>query len=88
VPSSTPERGEGTPFGSSFFCPGIGKQASGHRDTVDLPLALVGIVFLSAEEAHPLLVVDVLRTIDDLGDFLQSTNSVLAKQSAPTSFWT
>ncbi len=55
------------------------QQTSGHRDIVDLPLALVGIALLSAEEAHRFLVVDVLRTIDDLDDCLQSTDSVLAK---------
>ena len=38
VPSSIPREG------GSFFCPAaIGKQTSGHCDTVDLPLTLVGI---------------------------------------------
>jgi hypothetical protein len=50
---------------------------------MDLPLALVGIALLSAEEAHRFLVVDVLRAIDDLDDFLQSANSVLAEQNMP-----
>jgi hypothetical protein len=54
---------------------------------VDLPLTFVGIALLSAEEAHHFLVVDVLRTIDDLDDFLQSTNSVLAKQNMPDHFF-
>jgi len=77
----TPTRGKGTPFGGSFFCPAtIGNKTSGHGDTLDLPLTFVGIALLSAEEAHRFLVVDVLRTIGDLNDFLQSTNSVLAKR--------
>jgi hypothetical protein len=54
---------------------------------VGLPLTLVGITLLSAEEAHCFLVVDVLRTIDDLDDFLQSTNRVLAKQNMPDHFF-
>src|SRR6266446_4859821 len=58
-----------------------------HRDTVGLPLTLVGIALLSAEEAHRFLVVDVLRTIDDLDDCLQSTNSVLAKQNMSDHFF-
>ena len=54
---------------------------------MDLPLTFVGIALLSAEEAHRFLVVDVLRTIDDLDDCLQSTDSVLAKQNMPDHFF-
>ncbi len=54
---------------------------------VGLPLTLFGIALLSAEEAHRFLVVDVLRTIDDLDDILQSTNRVLAKQNMPDHFF-
>ena len=54
---------------------------------VGLPLTLVGITLLSAEEAYCFLVVDVLRTIDDLDDFLQSTNRVLTKQNMPDHFF-
>jgi hypothetical protein len=54
---------------------------------VHLPLTLVGIAFLSAEEAHRFLVVDVLRTMNDLDDFLQSTNSVLAERNLPSNFF-
>jgi len=70
-----------------LFGAAIGKQTSGRRDTVDLPPTLVGIALLSAEEAHHFLVVDVLRTIDDLDDFLQSTNNVLATQNMPDHFF-
>ena len=81
MPSSTPREGERHAFRRLILClDAIGKQTSGRRDTVDLPLALVGIALLSAEETHCFLVVDVLRTIDDFHDFLQGANSVLAKR--------
>src|SRR2546427_13151757 len=87
VPSSTPrERGKAGLSELILCLVAIGNKTSGHRDTVDLPLTLVGIALLSAEEAHRFLVVDVLRTIGDLNDFLQSTNSVLAKQNMPDHF--
>ncbi len=86
--SSTPREGESTPFGGSFFYPAaIGKQTSGHRDTVDLPLTLVGITLLSAEEAHRFLVVDVLRTIHDFHHCLQRADRVLAKRNLPVNFF-
>ncbi len=89
MPSSTP-REEGKARLSeahSFVWPPSASKPPWGRDTVDLPLALVGIALLSAEEAHRFLVVDVLRTIDDLDDILQSTNRVLAKQNMPDHFF-
>src|SRR5713101_6477353 len=82
----TPRAGKGTPFGLIRCLVAIGKPTPSHRH-VDLSLTLFGIALLSAEEAHRFLVVDVLRTIDDLDDCLQSTNSVLAKQNMPDHFF-
>src|SRR6202165_1621051 len=88
VPSSTPrEERHALRRLILLLGPPAASKTSGHCDTVDLPLTLVGITLLSAEEAHRFLVVDVLRTIDDLDDFLQSTNGVLAKQNMPDHFF-
>ncbi len=53
---------------------------------MDLPLTLVGITLLSAEEAHRFLVVDVLRTIHDFHHCLQRADRVLAKRNLPANF--
>jgi hypothetical protein len=58
------------PFGGSFFCPAaIGKQTSGHRDTVDLPLTLVGIALFSSKEGHCFIFFDVLWAVYDSNHF-------------------
>ena len=61
----------------SFFCPAaIGKQPLRHRDTVDLPLTLVGIALFSSEEGHCFVIFDILRTIYDVDYFAPRTNGL------------
>ncbi len=58
-----------------------------HRDTVDLPLTLLGIALFSAKEAHRFLILDVLRTIHHLDDFPERADSVLAKPNTLNNFF-
>jgi hypothetical protein len=54
----------------------MGNKTSGHRDTVDLPLALFGIALFSSKEAHRLVIVDVLWAVYDGNHFALGTNGL------------